>query len=68
MPNEVIFAVTVLLYLGSVLLLYKLFGKNGLYTFAIFGTGRAYDQVRNGICYPNLNVKLGMSHAGVTPL
>lgn len=35
-------------------------------TFAIFGTGRAYDQVRNGICYPNLNVKLGMSHAGVT--
>ena len=38
MPNEVIFAVTVLLYLGSVLLLYKLFGKNGLYAFAIFGT------------------------------
>ena len=38
MTNELIFIVTVLLYLGSVLLLYKLFGKNGLYVFAIFGT------------------------------
>ena len=38
MPNEIIFIITVLLYLGSVLLLYKLFGKNGLYAFAIFGT------------------------------
>ncbi len=38
MPNEMIFAVTVLIYLGSVLLLYKLFGKNGLYAFAVFGT------------------------------
>ena len=38
MPNELIFIITVLLYLGSVLLLYKLFGKNGLYAFAIFGT------------------------------
>lgn len=38
MSNELIFIVTVLVYLGSVLLLYKLFGKNGLYAFAIFGT------------------------------
>ena len=38
MPNEVIFIITVLLYLGSVLLLYKLFGKNGLYAFSIFST------------------------------
>lgn len=36
--NEIIFVLTVLLYLGSVLLLYKLFGKNGLYAFSIFGT------------------------------
>ena len=38
MPNELIFIVTVLIYLGSVLGLYQLFGKNGLYAFAIFGT------------------------------
>lgn len=38
MPNELIFIVTVLVYLGSVLLLYKLYGKNGLYAFAIFAT------------------------------
>ncbi len=38
MPNELIFILTVLIYLGSVLVLYKLFGKNGLYAFAIFGT------------------------------
>ena len=37
-PNEVIFIGTVLLYLGSVLVMYKLFGKNGLFAFAIFGT------------------------------
>ncbi len=35
-------------------------------TFAIFGTGRVYDQVRNAICYPHLNVKLALSHAGIT--
>ena len=33
-------------------------------TFAIFGAGRAYEQVRNAICYTNANVKLGLSHAG----
>ena len=38
MPNEIIFIGTVLIYLGSVLVLYKLFGKNGLFAFAIFGT------------------------------
>lgn len=35
-------------------------------TFAIFGAGRAFEQVRNGIAYPGLNVKLGMTHAGIT--
>ncbi|MEZ0536314.1 transketolase family protein [Caldicellulosiruptoraceae bacterium PP1] len=35
-------------------------------TFAIFAAGRAYDQVRNSIGYPHLNVKIGASHAGVS--
>ena len=35
-------------------------------TFAIFGTGRAYDQVRNGCAYSGFNVKFAFSHAGVT--
>lgn len=35
-------------------------------TFAIFGTGRAYEQVRNSIAYPMSNVKLAMSHAGIS--
>ena len=38
MSNELIFIATVLIYLGSVLLLYKVFGKNGLFIFAVFGT------------------------------
>ncbi len=38
MSNEIIFVLTVLIYLGSVLGLYKLFGKNGLYAFAVFAT------------------------------
>ena len=38
MANELIFVMTVLIYLGSVLGLYKIFGKNGLYIFAVFGT------------------------------
>ncbi len=38
MPNELIFFICIVVYLGSVLLLYKLFGKNGLYAFAVFGT------------------------------
>lgn len=35
-------------------------------TFAMFGTGRAYEMVRNSICYPGNNVKLAMTHAGIT--
>lgn len=35
-------------------------------TFAMFAAGRAYDQIRNGICYPNLNVKVCATHAGIT--
>lgn len=35
-------------------------------TFAIFATGRAYDQVRNSIAYPGLNVKVVGSHGGVS--
>lgn len=35
-------------------------------TFAVFATGRAYDQVRNAIAYPGLNVKIVATHAGVT--
>ena len=35
-------------------------------TFAVFATGRAYDQIRSSVCYPNLNVKICATHAGVT--
>lgn len=35
-------------------------------SFAVFATGRAYDQVRNTVCYSNLNVKLAPTHAGIT--
>ncbi len=35
-------------------------------TFAIFASGRAYDQVRNTIAYSNLNVKICASHGGIT--
>ncbi len=35
-------------------------------TFAVFAAGRAYDQIRNSICYPNLNVKICATHSGVT--
>ena len=35
-------------------------------TFAVFATGRAYDQIRNSICYPKLNVKICGTHCGVT--
>ena len=34
-------------------------------TFAVFAAGRAYDQIRNSICYPNLNVKICATHYGV---
>ena len=35
-------------------------------TFAVFACGRAYDQIRNSICYPKLNVKICATHAGIT--
>lgn len=35
-------------------------------SFAVFGTGRAYDQIRNTICYSNLNVKIAPTHAGIS--
>lgn len=35
-------------------------------TFAMFATGRAYDQIRNSIAYPKLNVKICATHAGIT--
>ena len=35
-------------------------------TFAMFASGRAYEQVRNSIGYPHLNVKIGATHAGIT--
>ena len=37
-----------------------------VHTFAIFAAGRVYDQVRNDVCYPGLNVKVVGSHAGLT--
>lgn len=35
-------------------------------TFAIFASGRAWEQVRNSIGYPHLNVKIGATHAGIS--
>lgn len=35
-------------------------------TFAIFGAGRAFEIIRNSICYPKLNVKIACTHAGVS--
>ncbi len=35
-------------------------------TFAMFASGRAFEQVRNSIGYPHMNVKIGATHAGVT--
>jgi len=35
-------------------------------SFAVFATGRAYDQVRNTVCYSLLDVKLAPTHAGIT--
>ena len=35
-------------------------------TFAVFAAGRAYEQIRNSIAYPNLNVKICATHAGIT--
>ena len=35
-------------------------------SFAMFAAGRAFEQIRNSISYPNLNVKIGATHAGIT--
>lgn len=35
-------------------------------TFAMFAAGRAFEQIRNSICYPKLNVKIAATHAGIT--
>ena len=35
-------------------------------TFAMFASGRAYEQVRNSIGYPHMNVKIGATHAGIS--
>jgi len=35
-------------------------------TFAMFAAGRAFEQIRNSICYPNLNVKVCATHAGIS--
>ena len=35
-------------------------------TFAMFAAGRAYDQIRNSVCYTNLNVKICATHSGIT--
>ena len=35
-------------------------------TFAVFATGRSYVQIRNSICYPNINVKICATHAVIT--
>lgn len=35
-------------------------------TFAVFATGRAFEVIRNSVCYPKLNVKIAATHAGLT--
>lgn len=35
-------------------------------TFAIFGSGRVWEQIRDSVCYPRLNVKIVVTHAGIT--
>ncbi|WP_157153231.1 transketolase family protein [Brachyspira murdochii] len=35
-------------------------------TFAMFGAGRAFEIIRNSICYPKLNVKVAVTHAGIS--
>lgn len=35
-------------------------------TFAMFATGRTYDQIRNSVCYPKFNVKIVATHGGIT--
>ncbi len=35
-------------------------------TFAVFASGRAWEQIRNGVCYPKFNVKIVATHCGIT--
>ena len=35
-------------------------------TFAVFASGRAFEIIRNSICYPKVNVKIAATHAGIT--
>ena len=35
-------------------------------SFAMFAAGRAFEQIRNGVAYPHLNVKIGATHAGIS--
>ncbi|MBQ7983844.1 MAG: transketolase family protein, partial [Clostridia bacterium] len=35
-------------------------------SFAMFAAGRAFEQIRNSVAYPQLNVKIGATHAGIT--
>lgn len=35
-------------------------------TFAVFATGRAFEIIRNSVCYPKANVKIAATHAGIT--
>ena len=35
-------------------------------SFAMFAAGRAYEQIRNSVGYPHLNVKIGATHAGIS--
>ncbi len=35
-------------------------------SFAVFASGRSFEQIRNAICYPHLNVKIGATHAGIS--
>lgn len=35
-------------------------------TFAVFATGRAFEVIRNSVCYPKANVKIAATHAGIT--
>lgn len=35
-------------------------------TFAVFASGRAFEVIRNSICYPKMNVKIAATHAGIT--
>lgn len=35
-------------------------------SFAMFAAGRAFEQIRNSVCYPELNVKIGATHAGIS--